>query len=205
MEIRAVIWDVGGVLLRTEDPEPRQALADRLGIERRELEKVVFSGDSSNQAQLGKITLEEHWEQVRRILGLEIHEMDEFRAQFWSGDRVDYELVEAIRALQKSRIKTGILSNAFSNLREFLRDECGIVDAFDELVISAEEGLMKPDQRIYELALERMGVDASQAVFIDDVPANVEAARRVGLHGIHFRTSQQACQEMDMLLDGRQP
>jgi epoxide hydrolase-like predicted phosphatase len=205
MEIRAVIWDVGGVLLRTEDPVPRQALADRLGIERLELEKVVFSGDSSNQAQLGKITIEEHWEQVRRILGLEIHEMDEFRAQFWSGDRVDYELVETIRSLQKSRCKTGILSNAFSNLREFLRDECGIVDAFDELVISAEEGVMKPDQRIYQLALARLGVEGSQAVFIDDVPANVEGARRVGMDGIHFRTSQQVRQELKMLLDGRQP
>ena len=205
MDIRAVIWDVGGVLLRTEDPVPRQALADRLGIERLELEKIVFSGDSSNLAQLGKISMEEHWEQVRLILGLEINEMDDFRAQFWSGDRVDYELVELIRALQKNRCKTGILSNAFSNLREFLRDECGIVDAFDELVISAEEGVMKPDQRIYQLALARLGVEGSQAVFIDDVPANVEGARRVGLHGIHFRTSQQALQELDLLLDGRLP
>jgi 2-haloacid dehalogenase len=54
------------------------------------------------------------------------------------------------------------------------------------VVVSGEVGMIKPDPRIYRLLLDRCGIDPRRAVFIDDVAANVEAARRLGLHGIVF-------------------
>ena len=67
---------------------------------------------------------------------------------------------------------------------------------FDDLVISGEVGIIKPDPRIFEILLERNRIDPATAVFIDDNPANAEAARRFGIHGIHFRSPEQLRDEL---------
>lgn len=201
MTIRAVIWDLGGVLLRTEDPAPRQALAERLGMTRSELETLVFAGPSGNRAQIGEITIDEHWENLRQELGFSSQEMEDFKAEFWKSDRVDTVLVDYIRSLRSS-YKTGLLSNAFSNLRQVITGTWHFEDAFDEMVISAEVGLVKPDARIYHLALERLGVAPFEAIFVDDFLHNIEGARAVGLYAVHFQNSPQARLDVENLLNG---
>jgi putative hydrolase of the HAD superfamily len=108
--------------------------------------------------------------------------------------------VDFLRSL-RPRYKTALLSNAWGNLREVLDREWHVLDAFDQVIISAEVGLMKPDERIFSLALERLGVTPGEAVFVDDFAHNVEAARLVGLHAIHFRNAEQARAEVEQLLD----
>jgi epoxide hydrolase-like predicted phosphatase len=103
------------------------------------------------------------------------------------------------------RLKTGLLSNAWDNLRRVVNDTWEIADAFDDIVISAEVGISKPDPRIYELAVQRLGVLPRQAVFVDDFPHNVEAAQRVGLKGILFRNSDQVRQDIESLLNETKP
>jgi epoxide hydrolase-like predicted phosphatase len=201
MKISAVIWDMGGVLVRTEDFSARQSLADRLKLTRIDLEELVFSGESGSRAQLGEISPDEHWENVRRIAGLEVDGMEEFQRLFWDGDRVDYELVDYIRRL-RGRYKTALLSNAFSNLRMYLNSVWKFEDAFDVIVISAEVGLVKPHAPIYRLALEKLGVEPEEAVFIDDFSENIEGARLAGLNAIQFRDAGQARAELEKLLDG---
>jgi len=201
MTITTVIWDVGGVLVRTEDGSPRQQLADRLKLERMELEELVFGGLSGDKAQLGQISTEEHWKNVLHRLNLQDEALEEFQRIFWAGDRIDFELVDYIRSLRK-QYKTGLLSNAFSDLREVLTSTWKIADAFDQMVISAEEGLVKPNPSIYRLALDRLEVEAGQAVFIDDMPVNVEAARQVGMYAIQFKHPEQARLELEKLLNG---
>lgn len=201
MNIRAVIWDLGGVLVRTEDYTSRDHLAARLGLSREELEDLVFSNDSGDRAQLGLISVEQHLENLRRRFGLQKSEMDHFWKDFWGGDRIDAELVAFIRSL-RARYKTGLLSNAFSDLRHYVTNVWKFADAFDEMVISAEVGLVKPDARIYRLILERLGVAPQEAVFIDDMPRNVEGARAVNLHAVQFASPKQARSELERLLNG---
>jgi len=201
MAIKAVIWDLGGVLLRTADLSSRQALADRLGKPRHELENLVFSGDSGDRAQLGEISADEHWENIRRVLALDAAGIDEFRRQFWEGDQLDVELVDHIRSL-RGRYKTGLLSNAFSDLRQVVTSLLNFSDAFDDMVISAELHLVKPDARIYQVALRRLGAEPEEAIFIDDMLRNVEGARSQGMNAIHFRQRAQALEELEELLKG---
>ncbi|MGH2621083.1 MAG: HAD-IA family hydrolase, partial [Anaerolineales bacterium] len=78
--------------------------------------------------------------------------------------------------------------------------EWRIADAFDKLIISAEVGLAKPDPRIYRLALEGLGVEAGQAIFVDDFPENLEAAAALGMHPVHFENRTQAQQQVESLL-----
>ena len=202
MTIKAVIWDMGGVLLRTEDSKPRQRLAERLGVDRAKLEEMVFWGESGSRAQLGEISIDQHWENLRSDFNLSPEGLEKFKEGFWGGDFVDQELVEYIRSLRKSN-KTGLLSNAFSNLRQVIDQVWKFADAFDEMIISAEVGLVKPDDRIFHLALDRLGVTAEQTVFIDDFKSNISAANRLKIHAIHFKSPEQARQELEQLLEGK--
>ena len=201
MVIQAVIWDLGGVLLRTEDYAPRRALAERFGMTLGEIEDFVFSGESGERAQRGEISVEQHWDFQGTKLGLSPVELQGFREQFWKGDRLDTDLVNYIRNLRGS-YKTGMLSNAFSDLRRVVTEVWNFADAFDEMIISAEVGLVKPDPRIYRLALDRLGVAPEAAVFIDDFLRNIEGARAVKMNAIHFSNPQQARSELDNLLNG---
>ena len=200
MTIRAVIWDLGGVLVRTSDYASRDALAARHGMRRAALEELVYGEESGHQAQLGQIDVQQHWENVRTALGIPFEEVEAFRSHFWRGDQLDGELVEFIRALKRNH-RTGLLSNAFSNLRQVMRETWHIEDAFDAIVISAEEGLIKPDPRIYQVALDRLGVNPREALFIDDMLQNVEGARRLDMHAILFRSPEQARREVSMLIN----
>ena len=202
MSIEAVIWDLGGVLVRTADYAPRRALAQQYGLTLEEIEDLVFSGESGDRAQLGEISVEQHWENQRNRFGLSPAELQAFRDQFWGGDRLDADLVAYIRRLRQS-YKTGLLSNAFSDLRRVVTDTWKFADAFNEMIISAEVGLVKPDPRIYHLALERLGVAPEAAVFIDDYSRNVEGARAVRINAIHFKDPRQARSDLESLLNGR--
>jgi HAD superfamily hydrolase (TIGR01509 family) len=66
----------------------------------------------------------------------------------------------------------------------------GIADLFDDVVVSADVGMAKPDTQIYALAAHRLGLPASECVFIDDLTANVDAARDAGMHAVHFLVNQ---------------
>lgn len=199
MTIKALIWDLGGVLLRTENYAPRQYLADRLGVSSDDLEQLVFSNVSGMSAQRGEISAEEHWQTIRRRFGLDDKGLKDFRRDFFAGDMLDRELVEYIRTL-RAHYKIGLLSNAFSDLRYLLTDRLCIADMFDDLLISAEVGMVKPDKRIYLLSLERLGVLPEEVVFIDDFMHNIDGARAVNLNAIHFQNPDQVKEDLEAIL-----
>jgi epoxide hydrolase-like predicted phosphatase len=188
--IRAIIFDFGSVLVLMGDEAPRQALADQLGIPLKELYRLVFDSQTAIDAMIGGLTIEQHWQAIGEVLGLELEALQEVTNKFWSVDVVNQELVELIRKL-RGRYKIGLLSNAWDDLRQVLATRIPIVHLFDDIVISAEVGMGKPDPRIFQLAVERLGVEPVEAVFIDDVLINVEAARRVGLNAIHYQNNPQ--------------
>lgn len=184
--IQAVIFDVGGVMLRTEDRAPRQQWEAKLGLPPGGAEALVFGGKMGYKAQLGEITEPELWQWIGSHLDLSVLETAAFRTGFWGGDELDTELVTFIRQL-KTRYQTAIISNYASNLRPELTDQFKIADAFDEIIISCEENVMKPDLEIFHRALARLGRQPAEAVFIDDFQHNVAAAEEAGLSAIHFQ------------------
>jgi putative hydrolase of the HAD superfamily len=200
MTIRAVFWDMGGVILRTEDHSGRERWEKRLGLTPGELARIVFDGEGSRKAVLGQGTEDELWGWVLARLGLPESERGSLIADFFGGDRIDQRLADFVRGLRPA-LKTGMITNAWPNVRRFLENEGHVADAFDLIVVSAEEGLIKPDPRIYRLALDRLGVAAGDAVFVDDMEENVAAARAVGMHGIRFVGADQAIAEVRELLE----
>jgi epoxide hydrolase-like predicted phosphatase len=200
MTIKTIFWDLGGVLVRTTDLSSRQALADQLELSIQELEAIVFAGDGWQSAQTGEISAEKHWELVGKRFELSEMEVNDFIGQFFGGDFVDRNLLQYIGNL-RNKYQTAILSNAFSNLREMIVQEWQFSDCFDEIICSAEEGVMKPDPQIYRIALEKMNTLTHQAVFIDDFKVNITAARSLGIQAIHFRNPQQTISDLESILN----
>lgn len=200
MPIRAILFDLGGVIVRTENRLPREQLAERVGLTYAELSHLVFDSETAVQATLGKMTTARHWEAIRQRLNLSAAEFPRVPEDFWGGDTVDYQLVDFIRSL-RPRYQTALLSNAWDGLRDWLENDWHIADAFDAIVISAEVGIAKPDPQIFHLALERLAALPEEAVFVDDFPQNVEAARALGLHAIRFVGPEQAIEDLQELLE----
>lgn len=190
MPIRAVIFDIGGVLVRTEDLEPRRVWERRFGLPDWGLAQIVFENPYAGPATVGRASLDEVWAEVGRQLRLSAAELTQLRDDFWSGDRYDQALIEYIRAL-RPRYRTGILSNAWPGVRAMHQARLN-GDTFDVLLYSAEEGLAKPDPAIYRRALERLQVAPAEAVFVDDVLENVAAAQALGMAGVQFRKGMDA-------------
>ncbi len=203
MAIRAVVFDFGGVLIRTEDYRGREKWEARLGLPPRGAEKLVFASEVSVQAQLGQADEAAVWRHVADTLGLGPAELEQFRADFWSGERLDEDLLRFLGDL-RPRYRTAILSNAWPNARR-LFERFGLDRVTNLMVISAEEGVAKPDPRIYQILLERLAVAPEEVVFVDDMPENVAAARTLGMHGVHFRTPEQAVAAVREHLDRHGP
>lgn len=183
--IQAIIFDVGGVLIRTVDHGPRRQLEARHGLQRRESEQIVFASEMGTRAQTGAISEEELWAWIGQHLQLDDGDLRRFRAEFWAGDELDRDLVNVIRRLRPT-YQTAIISNATNTLRRSLTDTHDVADAFDLIVCSAEEGIMKPDPEIYRRTLKRLGRAPQEAAFVDDAPENVDAARELGMKAIRY-------------------
>jgi epoxide hydrolase-like predicted phosphatase len=198
MTIRAVFFDLGGVIVRTEYQAPREHLAERLNLSYEDINKVVFESESSHKASLGQISTDDHWAAVTRKLRRPASEARSIREEFFAGDVVDRGLLKFIRSL-RPKFMTGVISNAWPDLRDYIVHN-KFDDAFDDLVISAEVGVMKPQPKIYQVALQHLKVGASEAAFVDDTSANVQGAHALGMHGILFRDPAQILAELKVLL-----
>ncbi|MDP2777451.1 MAG: HAD family phosphatase [Anaerolineales bacterium] len=196
--MRAVFFDFGGVIQRTEYQAPRQHLGDRFGMDYEEMDKLVFASQSARRASVGEITEDAHWSDVLKRLKRPASELQMIKDEFFGGDVIDRNLVNFIRSL-RGKIHTGLISNAWSGMRAFLEKE-KFIELFDTVIISAEAGMMKPDTGIYQIALEQAGVKAEQAVFVDDIQANIDASEKIGMKGILFKDSQEALSRLKQLL-----
>ncbi len=181
--IEAIIFDVGGVLVRTFDHTGRREWEERLGLPVGGAEAIVLNSDMGHRAQRGEISNDELWGWIREHLGLG-DKVESFQRDFWRGDAVDRALIDLIRRLN-GRYQTAIISNATDSLLETL-EYYELMAEFDLVVGSAYEGVMKPDPTIYEMTLARLGCEAHETVFIDDAPANIAGAKAVGMNAILF-------------------
>lgn len=199
MTIKAIFFDFGGVIQRTEYQLPRQKLAEKFRMEYEDIDKLVFNNPSAKQATIGEIKEVEHWNTLAKRLKLGKDEIAKFETEFFGGDVIDHELMQFIRSL-KPAYKTGLISNAWSDMRAYLIRK-KLDDAFDTLTISAEVKIAKPDAKIYQIALDSLNVKAEESIFVDDVPANIEACQKLGMHGILFRDVNEVTKQIQKMLN----
>ncbi len=198
-KIKAIIFDMGGVILRTDDYSAREATAKKLGLTEEAFEEAVFLSPSALAATIGKIDERQHWESVWQNLNVPAVLQPTYEEAFWAGDRLDENLVNFLREKKKSYL-TALLSNAWSNARRSLTEKYPCMDAFDISIFSYKVGLAKPDPAIYRLILHRLGVKPTQAIFVDDNKDNILSAEALGIHAIQFKNTAQAQEQIDQVL-----
>ena len=130
------------------------------------------------------------WQQVGVALSLQDEELLEFIDDFWSGGELNQELAEFLHSL-RPRYKTALLSNAWSGAREAVTGLYRLNEFADIMFFSAEEGVAKPDNAFYHVAITWLGVAPGEIIFVDDRPENIEAANSIGMHGILYRDNAQ--------------
>ena len=98
--------------------------------------------------------------------------------------------VDILRELKARGVQLYRLTNWSSETYPPQRQRFPFLDLFDGIVVSGDEGVIKPDRRIFDILLSRYGISPHEAVFIDDNPANARAAAALGIHGIHFQSPE---------------
>lgn len=198
MSIKAIFFDFGGVILRTEYQSPRQTLAERFNMEYEDIDKAVFGSPSALRASLGEITEEAHWKEIAKRFKLSDADLKAFEEAFFAGDVIDRDFLEYIDTLRPTH-HVGLISNAWSGLRDYMTRE-KVIQFFDSVIISAEVKAVKPDLEIFQIALKQAGVQANEAVFIDDFPVNITACESLGMKGILFKSPQDVIKQLYQIL-----
>src|SRR6266581_649645 len=206
MAIRAVVFDIGGVLEITQDLSPTRSRDSvtrswetRLGLPPGELDERMR--DAWVGGSIGTVTLDEVHQALRDRLGLDEKQLAAFMADMWREylGTANTELIEYARGL-RPRYRTGILSNSFVGAREREQEAYGFEDLVDEIVYSHECGMSKPDPGIYALACERLQVEPARMVFLDDYEPCVEGARQAGIRAVLYQDNTQAVSDVEDLL-----
>ncbi len=191
MGFKAVIFDIGGVLEITPRTGWQQHWATRLGLDQASfdsrLEPIWRMGD------IGALSLAEVERRTAEALRLDGPTLRALMDDHWTeylGTLNDG--IARYFARLRPQYRTGILSNSFVGAREREQAAYGFEDMCDVVVYSHEEGVKKPDSRIYEIVCRRLDVAPCESIFLDDVRACVEGARRVGMTAIAFGDNEQA-------------
>ena len=185
IRLRALIFDFGGVLMKTVDHTPRHRWDARLGLAPGTVEQVVHGSDAWREAQTGKISPAAYWQVVRSQLRLGADDLAALQHDYFSGDQLDQTLIELIQRSRAGGYAVALLSNDSPALLTKLY-QLGIGSLFDPLIISGEIGVMKPAAEAYQIVLRALGISPQEAVFIDDLRTNIDAAAALGLHTIHY-------------------
>lgn len=200
MTVRAIIVDIGGVLLLRDAMPAHSEWEDRLGIDRGGFARGLFRPDLSAQATIGAVSAAHVWREMAARLSLSEAEVETLRRDFFAGERLNEPFIAFLQRLRPA-YQMAALSNAWSGTRAAMCTHYGMDRMVDLMIFSDEEGMAKPDPRIYHRAAERLGIQPDEALFVDDVPRNTEAARAIGMLAVHFRHTAQAVAEIERYLD----
>jgi putative hydrolase of the HAD superfamily len=185
----AVLFDFGGVLT-TPVWDSFSAFCREEGLDP-DTVKRLFRTDPGALADLrglerGDLTEADFERKFGARLGLENHER--LIDSMFAGMRPLDRMMEAVRAMRAGDLRTGLVSNSWS-VDHYDREL--LAELFDDVVISAEVRMHKPQPEIYELAAERIGTTAAACVFVDDLRENCEGAEAVGMTAIRHREPEE--------------
>jgi len=199
MGFRAVVLDIGGVLEFTPPLGTAGKWEDRLGLPPGGL--AVRLGSLFAAGSVGTVTEAEIHRGVGELLAIDEPAVDAFMADLWTEylGSLNTELAAYFAGLRPA-YRTGIISNSFVGAREREQERYGFGQLTDVIIYSHEAGISKPDPRIYHLACARLGIRPEEMIFLDDVEANVAAARDLGAHGILFTCAAQAIADIESSL-----
>ena len=199
--IEVILFDLGNVIL----PFDHYQIAEKLYRFTRDKEfqdpQKIFSflfdiqGGAINDLDIGKVSPSDFFQSIQTTLDLSIS-FDEF-VPLWSDIFVEDREVSQIILALKERKRLGLLSNTDSLHFNYILSKFPIIRIFDKWILSYEVGFKKPAIEIFQKAIQGASVEPKKILFIDDIKKYVEVAISLGMHGIHFISSDQLKEELN--------
>lgn len=204
MVIKTIFFDFGGVIIKTPNLHRLNRWKKFLGLANEpEIVEMLANPYESQLVKdicLGKITEDHLWVLMAEKWHIKPKFIRTVRRRLFSKRQLNKPIVQLMAELHKN-YQTAILSNAGDQTRRVLEDVYHLDRYVDDIIISAEEGVIKPDPQIYQIAMERLATTPESSLFLDDYLGNVEAARDVGMRAVQFINNHQAIQMIRELLD----
>jgi epoxide hydrolase-like predicted phosphatase len=195
--IKAVIFDWGGVLIKHPKARLIAYFSNALGAAEEAYNPIYEK--FLPEFEKGMISEDTWWKNVCSELGVK---KPDNQSLWGEAFRHSYnpikEMFSLASLLKEKGYKVALLSNAeLPSMHYFYEQQ---YDMFDVTVFSCAEGMRKPEKRIYEIALERLGVKPNEAIFIDDKQENIDAAKELGIYGILFVNPDQVKKELSSIV-----
>lgn len=198
MPIDTVIFDFGGVILRYLDPH---WLRDNMpyGAHIQEAIYEYLESDIIWDVMRGRLKEMEFWTDKACEKKIPVDAVVSYLQVQTAQAQLDQKVLAHMARL-KGAYKLGILSNAGDTTRALLEGEYHLHELVDDIVISAEEGLVKPEPEIYLLAALRLSTLPERCIFVDDLPENIQTAENLGMRGVLFTDTESSLARLDALL-----
>jgi putative hydrolase of the HAD superfamily len=207
-EVQGIICDFGGVLTSPLS-HSFTAYENLSGISLQALGTAMAALLAESglnplfELETGRMTeaefLRQLGEQLSADLGREVA-LHGFGELYMGNLHPNEELIDCMRRLRERGYKLAICTNNVREWEPLWRAKLPVDEIFDVVVDSAFVGSRKPEPLIYEITLERLGLPADAALFIDDMELNCDAARQLGMGAVWFRTNDQALAEIEQAL-----
>jgi putative hydrolase of the HAD superfamily len=196
--VKGLLVDFGGVLTTNVFDSFRQ-FCEREGLDP-DTVKRLFREDPQALGELrrlekGEVSEEEFAERFGPIVG--VKETDGLVDRLFAGMQPDEDMIGAVKRARAEGLKTGLISNSWGHGRY---DRSAFPELFDGVVISGEVGLYKPQPEIFEMGAEKVGLPASECVFVDDLRENCAGAEAVGMTAVLHRGADSTLPELERLL-----
>jgi epoxide hydrolase-like predicted phosphatase len=188
--IKAIVFDCFGVLVGKGFEQTYRLAGGDPNVDRE------FIDDILGQANLGFISNNEFGNIMAKKVGITPEAWEEVLRE---AEQLDTELLEYIVNLRAS-YKTAILSNANTQVLDSRIGQAWLKKAFDDVIVSAEVGLVKPDPRVYQLVADRLGVDINECVYIDDRHSFVVTANELGMKSLVYSSFLQFKEDISRIL-----
>jgi epoxide hydrolase-like predicted phosphatase len=199
LKIKGIIVDVGGVLVRELDISSRKTWETKLHITQGQLSKEVHRTGKASLATIGKVKPEKIWLDIKNKFHLTEKEINQLERDFHAGDKLNTEFYSFIQDVHK-HYKTALLSNAWLDSREIYTKKYHLDKIVDQMIISAEEGIRKPNKKIFKLALDRLGANAKEVIYVDDHAGNINTASALGMNTVLFTHTKETIEKIKSLL-----
>ncbi|MGI8580540.1 MAG: HAD family hydrolase [Solirubrobacteraceae bacterium] len=194
---KGLLVDFGGVLT-TDVFASFAAFCEQEGLETGTVRDRFMKDPKARELladlETGKLTEEQFEPKFAAVLEVS---PDNLVDRLFAGMRPDEQMLAALEAARRAGVKTGLISNSWGKGRY---DRSKFPELFDGVVISGEEGMRKPEPRMYELGAERVGLNPAECVFVDDLPFNLKPARALGMATVLHRDADQTIPELERLL-----
>lgn len=194
--ISAIIFDLGGVLFTNGTKKLIDFVATEYGIEKEKV-KAVMDGEIGKKYREAKVERHIFWEHFLKELGIQAD--PDFLEEQWV---MGFELIEGTRDIVQDlteKYAVYFLSDNVKTRVEKIQERYGFLDWFEGGIFSHEVGMKKPHPQLYTMILEKAGIRAEEAVFIDDKPECLVPAAELGMATILFESPQQLRQTLSNL------